>query len=161
MSRPVRIRDDLIQWLDQEASRLGIETPALVNDVLDRNRAAGLYAEGRPVSIPPGWSGRAREELDAAPVDARLLLTYDNGRDPWPWLVAGKKKEGTSSQVIEIEIYAGGRRMVVPRVHLITWHVVEAGDFQSEILRHGFHYQVYGIRLHPLVTLPHRQQHGL
>lgn len=160
-SRPVRIKEETLQWLELEGARAGVDVPSLVNDILERTRTVGLYAERGPVALPPGWSGLARDELEGAPIDSFFILTFHAAAQPWPYLVAGFKKEATSMQVVDLEIHPGGRRMFVPRVQLVTWHRIVHGDYEGEVLRYAFRYQEVGVRLHPSVALRNRAQHGL
>lgn len=153
MATPLRIRDDLVPWVEAESAALGISIPALVNSLIERASVQGRLAEARPEVKPPGLSSDADKEFAR---DQRILLTYLDPATPWPLIVAGSVKE-VDKHSLDLEVFPHGPIVRLPRIWLVTWHVPGPNDdFGLMITRAARLYQGIGMRLNPLVQVQHK-----
>lgn len=148
MATPLRIRDDLVPWVEAEAASLGISIPALVNSLIERASVQGRLAEARPQAVPPGLSP-ASKELEKR--DIRVVFTLTDPSTPWPLIIAGYVKD-FDAHAIDLEVLNSGRIVRIPRIWLVTWHIAgPADDFSLVIMRAVTLYQGIGMRPHPLL----------
>jgi hypothetical protein len=161
MATPLRIRDDLVPWVEAEAASLGISIPALVNSLVERASVHGRLAEARPQIVSPGLSP-ASKELEQR--DLRVVLTFTDPSTPWPLIVAGNIYD-FDGHAIDLKVFDSGNFgpiVRIPRIWIVTWHVAKPrnDDFALVITRVAQFYQGVGMRLHPLVRvrMPDAQQ---
>lgn len=153
MSSPLRVREDLIQWVQNEASCLGISVPSLVNSLIERASVQGRLAEARPEVKPPGLSRDADSEFA---LERRILLTYLDPATPWPLILAGFIM-GVDKHSLDVRVFPDGPIVRLPRIWLITWHIPDpSDDFGLTITRIAHLYQGVGMRLNPLVQVQHK-----
>lgn len=153
MATPLRIRDDLVPWVEAEAATLGVSIPALVNSLIERASVQGRLAEARPEVKPPGLSGDADKDLVR---DQRVLLTYLDPATPWPLILAGFIKD-IDKHSLDVEVFPNGPIVRLPRIWLVTWHIPgPSDDFGLMITRATRLYQGVGMRLNPLVHVEHK-----
>lgn len=74
----IRIRDELVSRLRQEAERQGLSLQGLVNDILQREFVLGAPSASRPLIKPPGWSEQF-EDLERSMGDSsiRWIVLYE------------------------------------------------------------------------------------
>jgi hypothetical protein len=150
MATPLRIRDDLVPWVEAEAASLGISIPALVNSLIERASVHGRLAEARPQIVPPGISPESKV-LEQR--DLRVVLTFNEPSTPWPQVIAGYIKD-FDGHALDLEVFDSGPIVRIPRIWLVTWHIAgPTDDFTLVITRAVTLYQGIGMRLHPLVRV--------
>lgn len=150
MASPLRIREDILQWVEAEAATFGISVPTLVNTLIERASVQGRLAEARPEVKPPGLSRGADEELV---IGARVLLTYLDPATPWPLILAGSI-QAVDRHSIDLEVFGSSSVVRLPRIWLVTWHVAEPkDDFGLMISRVSDLYYGVGMRMNPLIRV--------
>lgn len=151
MASPLRIRDDLVPWVEAEAASFGISIPALINSIVERASVYGRLAEARPQIIPPGLSPQSRLDLERR--DTRVVLTYTEPSTAWPLIIAGYIKD-FDAHSLDLEVFESMQIVRIPRIWLVTWHVADLGsDFALMIAPAVALYGAIGMRLHPLVQV--------
>ena len=151
-STMVRISTENAAWIGARVAETGATFQACVNDLIDRDRLLGSAWHVRPIVESPGLSDTfSRLEAGAT---AALVFTDPAGAS---WLLAGKIG---ALRPMTVDITPpGGDALTLPRAKIYAWEELAFGNTR-EVMALAFRWRGYGVQLHPLAGVLHRELRG-